>query len=91
MNSNRRIFIALVSAGLLWGTTVPLSKLALDWLAPAWLTFVRFGIAAVLLMPAARQAPRLGNRARTLQCGATYFVPTMQRATPGILTLPSSS
>ena len=29
--------------------------------------------------------------ARIWQFGRPYFVPTMQRATPGILTLPSSS
>ena len=57
MHSNRRrTFAALVSAGLLWGTTVPLSKLALHWLAPGWLTFVRFAVAAAILLPAA--APR---------------------------------
>jgi O-acetylserine/cysteine efflux transporter len=57
MHSNRRrIFAALVSAGLLWGTTVPLSKLALHWLPPGWLTFVRFAVAAAILLPAA--APR---------------------------------
>lgn len=41
--------------------------------------------------PAARMSFALGNCAQTLQFGRPYFVPTMQRATPGILTLPSSS
>jgi drug/metabolite transporter (DMT)-like permease len=45
---------ALIAAGLLWGTTVPLSKLALQWLAPGWLTAVRFGLAAAVLLVAAR-------------------------------------
>ena len=42
MNSDRRrrAIAALTAAGLLWGTTVPLSKLALAWLSPGWLTFV---------------------------------------------------
>ena len=36
MNTNRRHAVAaLIAAGLLWGTTVPLSKLALEWLSPA--------------------------------------------------------
>jgi len=36
MTNNRRlVFPALIAAGLLWGTTVPLSKVALGWLAPA--------------------------------------------------------
>jgi O-acetylserine/cysteine efflux transporter len=42
---------------VLWGTTVPLSKLALAWLGPAWLAFARFGVAAaVLLLIAGRGA-----------------------------------
>src|SRR6202167_2802723 len=51
----RHAFAALVAAGLLWGTTVPLSKLALEWLAPGWLTAVRFGLAAAVLLPVARR------------------------------------
>ena len=44
------------------------------------------------LFPAAKMAPRLGGCAQTLQFGhPPYLVPTMQRATPGNLTLPSSS
>lgn len=56
MNSRRLAFPALISAGLLWGTTVPLSKLALAWLPPAWLALCRFGLAAVILMLAGRSA-----------------------------------
>jgi len=52
----RRAVAALTAAGLLWGTTVPLSKLALGWLAPGWLTFVRFGLAAAILLAAASRA-----------------------------------
>ena len=55
MNTDRRHAVAaLIAAGLLWGTTVPLSKLALQWLAPGWLTAVRFGLAAAVLLVAAR-------------------------------------
>ena len=55
MNANRRHAVAaLIAAGLLWGTTVPLSKLALGWLSPGWLTVVRFGLGAAVLLPAAR-------------------------------------
>ena len=54
MNTDRRRAVAaLTAAGLLWGTTVPLSKLALGWLAPGWLTFVRFGLAAAILLAVA--------------------------------------
>ncbi|HEX2819330.1 MAG TPA: DMT family transporter [Streptosporangiaceae bacterium] len=61
MNISRRYAVAaLVAAGLLWGTTVPLSKLALQWLSPGWLTSARFGLAAaVLLAVAAKTRPGL--------------------------------
>jgi drug/metabolite transporter (DMT)-like permease len=56
MNINRRHAVAaLIAAGLLWGSTVPLSKLALEWLPPGWLTAVRFGLAAAVLLAAARR------------------------------------
>jgi drug/metabolite transporter (DMT)-like permease len=56
MNANRRHAVAgLIAAGLLWGTTVPLSKLALQWLSPGWLTTIRFGLAAAVLLAAARR------------------------------------
>jgi drug/metabolite transporter (DMT)-like permease len=51
MSINRRHAVAaLAAAGLLWGTTVPLSKVALAWLAPGWLTVARFGLAAAILL-----------------------------------------
>ena len=57
MTTNRRRAVAaLAAAGLAWGTTVPLSKLALAWLAPGWLTFARFGLAAVVLLAAASRS-----------------------------------
>jgi O-acetylserine/cysteine efflux transporter len=56
MNTSRRHAVAaLIAAGLLWGTTVPLSKLALQWLAPGWLAAIRFGLAAAVLLPVARR------------------------------------
>ena len=56
MNTNRRHAVAaLIAAGLLWGTTVPLTKLALEWLAPGWLSAVRFGLAAAVLLAVARR------------------------------------
>ena len=51
MSINRRHAVAaLAAAGLLWGTTVPLSKVALAWLSPGWLTVARFGLAAAVLL-----------------------------------------
>jgi O-acetylserine/cysteine efflux transporter len=46
----RRAFVALTVAGVLWGTTVPLSKVALDFLDPAWLALVRFLLAGICLI-----------------------------------------
>ena len=59
MNTNRRHAVAaLIAAGLLWGTTVPLTKLALQWLSPGWLTAVRFGLAAAVLLAVAYRRGR---------------------------------
>jgi drug/metabolite transporter (DMT)-like permease len=59
MTSNRRlIFLARIAAGVLWGTTVPLSKVALGWMPPAWLAFARFALAAAILMVASRSRLR---------------------------------
>jgi O-acetylserine/cysteine efflux transporter len=73
MNTNRRTFAALIGAGLLWGTTVPLSKLALYWLPPGWLTFVRFAVAAAILLPAARHQLRAAFRPAVLASGAIGY------------------
>jgi hypothetical protein len=66
MNTNRRLAVAaLAAAGLLWGTTVPLSKLALEWLPTGWLTAARFGLAAAVLLAGVRRTrPRLQAAAR---------------------------
>ena len=75
MNTNRRRAVAaLVVAGLLWGTTVPLSKLGLQWLAPGWLAFVRFGLAsAILLAVAPRRAVRTACTPLMLVSGAVGY------------------
>jgi len=70
---------ALTAAGILWGLTVPLSKLALDWLGPAWLTVGRFAVAAPLLAIVARRrlrsaiTPTVGAWG-ALGCGAVVLV-----------------
>jgi O-acetylserine/cysteine efflux transporter len=75
MTNNRRlVFAALIAAGVLWGTTVPLSKLALAWLGPAWLAFARFGVAAtVLLLIAGRDKIRAVCRPAVLASGAAGY------------------
>jgi O-acetylserine/cysteine efflux transporter len=87
MNTSRRHAVAaLIAAGLLWGTTVPLSKLALQWLAPGWLTAVRFGLAAAVLLPVARRraAGRRILEARVLASGAVGYGATVIVQNAGI-------
>ena len=68
MNTDRRRAVAaLTAAGLLWGTTVPLSKLALGWLPPGWLTLVRFGLAAAILL--VRGPPAAAGRLHPARAG----------------------
>jgi O-acetylserine/cysteine efflux transporter len=64
---------ALVVSGLLWGTTVPLTKVALGWLGPGWLTVVRFSIAALLLAVPARRHLRAALSPSVAALGAAGF------------------
>ena len=75
MNTNRRrALAALIAAGLLWGTTVPLSKLALQWLPPGWLAFVRFALASSILLAASpRRAVRTACTPLVLASGAAGY------------------
>ena len=70
----RGAFVALVAAGVLWGLTVPLSKLALEWLDAGWLTVLRFGLAAPLLLLATRKSKlRAALTPRVVAAGAIGF------------------
>ena len=60
---NRSALLALTAAGLMFGVTVPLSKLALGWLDPTWLAVARFGLAAPVLALVARQHAARGGHA----------------------------
>jgi O-acetylserine/cysteine efflux transporter len=74
MTTNRRlVFPALLAAGVLWGTTVPLSKVALGWLPPAWLAFARFGLAAAVLLVASRSRLRAAVSPAILITGAVGY------------------
>jgi drug/metabolite transporter (DMT)-like permease len=74
MNSNRRTAVAvLAGAGLLWGTSVPLTKLALEWLPPAWLTVARFGLAAAVLLGVAGPRVRGAWSPAVLAWGAVGY------------------
>ena len=73
-DERRGAFVALVAAGILWGLTVPLSKLALEWLDAGWLTVLRFGLAAPLLLLATRPARlRAALTPRVALAGAIGF------------------
>jgi drug/metabolite transporter (DMT)-like permease len=65
--------VALVTAGVLWGLTVPLSKLVLEWLPGGWLTLVRFAIAAPLLALVSRGGLRRAFTPRILAAGAVGY------------------
>src|SRR5690349_14395231 len=85
MNTNRRHAVAaLIAAGLLWGTTVPLSKLALEWLSPGWLTVVRFGLAAAVLLAVASRRPG-GRTAQGSAQGSAQRSALRAAFTPGVL------
>jgi O-acetylserine/cysteine efflux transporter len=65
--------VALAAAGSLFGLTVPLSKLGLDWLGAGWLTAVRFTIAALLLALAARGGLRSALTPGIVVAGAVGY------------------
>src|ERR1700733_5738989 len=70
---HRNAIAALAGAGVLWGLTVPLSKLSLAWLSPASLTVARFAIAAPALGLMARRDLRAALRPRVIASGALGF------------------
>src|ERR1700759_3591085 len=69
----RNAYLALTAAGLLWGLTVPLSKVVLGWLDGGWLTVVRFAIAAPLLALAGRGHLRAAFAPGVLLSGAVGY------------------
>jgi O-acetylserine/cysteine efflux transporter len=78
VNRNRGV-AALAVAGVAWGTSVPLSKVALAWLDPGWLTAVRFALAAAVLLaallcrPEGRQKLRAAFSWQVLAWGAAGY------------------
>src|SRR3712207_7130891 len=65
--------LALGLAGTLWGLTVPLSKLGMDWLGAGWLAVVRFAIAAPLVALLARRHLRSALSPRVLAAGGVRY------------------
>ncbi|MEA2123630.1 MAG: hypothetical protein QOI80_412, partial [Solirubrobacteraceae bacterium] len=70
---NRRALIALTVAGLAWGLTVPMTKVLLGWMDPAWATVARFGLAAPVLALIARRHLRAAATPLIAAWGAAGF------------------
>ncbi len=70
---NRRVLIALAVAGLAWGLTVPMTKVVLGWIDPAWTTVARFGLAAPVLAFLARRRLRAAATPAIAAWGAAGF------------------
>jgi O-acetylserine/cysteine efflux transporter len=73
MMSRRTAIFALIAAGALWGLTVPLTKLSLEWLGGGWLTVARFALAAPLLAWVGRRGLRDAFTPAVLGAGAFGF------------------
>jgi O-acetylserine/cysteine efflux transporter len=72
-SQNRSALLALAAAGTLWGLNVPLTKLALGWLDPGWLTVARFLVAVPVLGVIGRRGLRAALTPRILVSGAIGF------------------
>src|SRR3954463_1115365 len=74
MTTDRRnALAALAAAGLIWGLTVPMSKVAMGWLDPLWLTAARFAVAAPVLAFAARGSLRAAMTWRVAGWGVLFY------------------
>ena len=73
MKQQRTAIVALAAAGALWGLTVPLSKLGLEWLGAGWLAVARFAIAAPLLALVARGRLRTALTPSVALAGAVGY------------------
>src|SRR4051794_7751034 len=74
MTTDRRnALAALAAAGLIWGLTVPMSKVAMGWLDPLWLTAARFAAAAPVLAFAARGSLRAALTWRVAGWGVLFY------------------
>lgn len=74
MDTDRRnAMAALAAAGLIWGLTVPMSKVAMGWLDPLWLTVARFAAAAPVLAFAARGSLRGAVTWRVAGWGVLFY------------------
>jgi O-acetylserine/cysteine efflux transporter len=72
-NNHRTAIFALVAAGVIWGSSVALSKLSLSWLGPGWLTVARFLVAAPVLAVVGRRGLRDALKWEVVGSGALGF------------------
>lgn len=70
---NRTPLLALIAAGSLWGITVALSKISLNWLDPSWLSVMRFAASAPILAVAGRHGLRQALTPSVALSGAVGF------------------
>ena len=73
LSRTHRALLALTAGGVLFGLTVPLSKVALGWLDPAWLTVARFGLAAPVLAWVGRRRLRAACAAPVIAWGGVGY------------------
>jgi O-acetylserine/cysteine efflux transporter len=73
LSPTHRALLALATGGVLFGLTVPLSKVALGWLDPAWLTVARFGLAAPVLAWVGRRRLRASWSAPVMAWGGLGY------------------
>ncbi len=85
MNFDRRAIAALTVAGVLWGCTMPATKLASQWLPPAWLATMRFGLAAAILLVVCRHRIRSVCSPLMLASGAIGYGGTIIVQNAGVM------
>jgi len=87
MRSDRHTaLLALTGAGIIFGLTVPFSKLALEGMGPVWLTVARFALAFPVLALVARRTLRGAVALPVLGWGALFYGATIVVQNLGIAT-----
>lgn len=62
-SKTKRAYVALASAGTLWGLSFPLGKIALEDVGPGYLVLYRFVLATAILVPfVPRKRPNVSHR-----------------------------
>jgi len=80
---DRRSWSLLVAVGAIWGASFLLAAIALRDLSPGFMTFLRTGFAALVMLPIALRRGALGGLRR--HAGAVVVVAVVQLAGPFLL------